>query len=78
MDYYSATKKNKIMPYAATWMDPGDSHTEWSKSEKKKYHDILYIWNLKRNDTNELTYKTEKDSLEKELMVARRKDEGKG
>ena len=21
MEYYSATKKNKIMPYAATWMD---------------------------------------------------------
>ena len=75
---YSAIKKNEIMPYAATWVDPGDSHTEWSKSEKEKYLDIPYIWNLKRNDTNELTYKTEKDSFKKELMVARRKNEGKG
>ena len=32
--------------------------------------DVPYIWNLKRNDTNELAYKTERDSdLENELMV---------
>ena len=23
MEYYSAIKKNKIMPFAATWMDVG-------------------------------------------------------
>ena len=34
-------------------------------------YDIPYMWNLKRNDTNELTSKTERDSdLENELMVA--------
>ena len=38
------------------------------------------MWNLKRNDTNELTYKTEIDSTDfaNELMVARGKDERKG
>ena len=25
-------------------------------------YDIFYVWNLKRNDTNELFYKTERDS----------------
>ena len=32
------------------------------------------MWNLKRNDTNEVTYKTERlTDLENELTVARRK-----
>ena len=38
-------------------------HTEWSKSDKEEISfDIPYMWNLKRNDTKELTYETEIDS----------------
>ena len=35
-----------------------------SQTEKEKYSDIPYMWNLKKkkNDTNELTCKTERDS----------------
>ena len=40
---------------------PRDYHTKWSKSKKDKYH-ILLIWESKKNDTNELIYKTEIDS----------------
>ena len=41
-------------------------------------NDIPYMWNLKRNDTNELIYKTEEDSLlESELVVASREGQGK-
>ena len=37
------------------------------------------MWNLRRNDTNDLTYKRERHKdLENELMVARAKNEGKG
>ena len=34
----------------------------WVKSDREGEIscDILYMWNLKRNDTNELTYKTER------------------
>ena len=42
---------------------PRDDHTEWSKSEKDKYHMIPLICGIhKKHDTNELTYKTETDS----------------
>ena len=42
---------------------PRDYHTEWSKSDKDKYHMISLIggiWKIKW--PNELIYKTEKDS----------------
>ena len=40
-------------------------------------YDTPYMWNLKRNDTNELTYKTNRfTDLEKELMVAVGKKDG--
>ena len=40
-----------------------DDHTQWTKSDRERQipYDITYVWNLK-NDTNELIYKTEKDS----------------
>ena len=57
-----AIKENEIMPFAATWMDLEIIIlSEVSQTEKDKYHDITYMWNLKY-DTNELIYKTEIDS----------------
>ena len=44
MEYYSATKKNKIMPFAATWMDMEIIIlSEVSQTEKDKYHMISFI-----------------------------------
>ena len=44
MEYYSAIKKNKIMPFAATWMDLGILILSVvSQTEKDKYHMISLI-----------------------------------
>ena len=41
MEYYSAIKKNGIMPFAATWMDTEIIIlSDVSQKEKDKYHMI--------------------------------------
>ena len=48
-EYYSAIKKNKIMPFIATWMDLEIVIlSEVSQTQKGKYHDIAYMWNLQK------------------------------
>ena len=63
MEYYSAIKKNEIMPLAATWIDLEIIIlSEVSQTEKDKYHMISLTCGTYKNDTNELIYKTETDS----------------
>ena len=39
MEYYSSMKKNEIMPFEATWVDPESvTLSEVSQIEKEKYH----------------------------------------
>ena len=37
--------------------------TEWSKSDREILYDILYMYNLRRNEKNELTKKKETQRL---------------
>ena len=47
MEYYSAIKKNDIMPFLATWMELETLIlSEVSQKEKDKYHMISLIWHL--------------------------------
>ena len=79
MEYHSAFKKNEIMPFAATRMDlESPSYillSEVSQTDKEISNDIPHMWNLKRNDTNELNLLNRKrlTDLENKLIVARGK-----
>ena len=58
------------MPFAATWMDLESVILHKSDREGEMLYDILHMWNLKRNDTNELTKRKEDLQTENALTVA--------
>ena len=75
-EYYSAIKKNEVMPLAATRMDLEIVIlSEVSQTGKEAIpYDIPYMWNRKRNDANELNLQNRKrlTDLENELNGCRR------
>ena len=51
MKYYSAIKKNQIMPFTAIWTDlVSIILSEISQTEKDKYHRTSLICGIKKND----------------------------
>ena len=48
MEYYSAIKKKKILPFPTAWMDLENIMlSEIGQSGKDKYHiDFTHMWNL--------------------------------
>ena len=60
MEYYSAIKKNEIMPFAATRMDLEIViQSEVSQKEKNKYHIITHICGIQKNCIDDLIFKAE-------------------
>ena len=62
MEYYLAIKNNEIMPFVATWVDLEIVIlSEVSQRRRNIIWHPLYV-ESKKNYTNELTYRTERDS----------------
>ena len=79
MEYYSAIKRNEIMPFAATWMQLEIIMQSKSERERQIPYDVTYIWNLKHG-TDESIYKTEIDSQTQrtDLWLPRGRTGGRG
>ena len=76
MGFFNSGIKNKIFPFAASWLDIEDIMLKWNKSHRERQrqipYSITYIWNLKY-DTNELTNKIETlTDIENRLIIAKR------
>ena len=79
VEYYSAIKKNDIMPFAATWMELETVIlSEVSQKEKDKYHMISLISGIYY--TAQMNLSTEKKlmDLQNRLVVAKGEREGVG
>ena len=57
MEYYSATKKNGILLFAAFTCGCGGHNAKYNKSETYCML-IIYMWNLKNSQTSEYNKKT--------------------
>ena len=62
MEYYSALKKDDIMPFEATWMELETLIlSEVSQKEKDKYHMILLICGICNTTQMNLSTKPEEN-----------------
>ena len=76
MEYFSAMIKNRILPFAATWVQL-EIVILSEVSQKDKYC-ITYMQNLK-HDTNELICETNRlPDIENRFVVAKEEGVGKG
>ena len=73
VEYYSAKKKNEIMPSAATWMGLQIIILgEVNQTEKDKYHTISLICGNLTYGTDELIYETGRlTDVENRCVVAK-------
>ena len=62
-EYYSAIKKDEIMPFSATWMDiEMIIQNEICEKKRDKCHMISLICRIYNNDIHVLIYKPEVNS----------------
>ena len=80
-EYYSAIKKNEIMPFAATWMDLEIIIlSKVSQTQKEKYYMLSLMWNLifKKVQRTYLQNRNRLTDIKNKLMVMKGETLGGG
>lgn len=62
MKYYSAMKKNELLPFVTTWMGPTEHYVKWNKSDKYKTCMITLKCEIQKTKQMNKHSKTEIDS----------------
>ena len=76
MEYYSAIKKNQLLPLATTWMNlKGITLSEKSQTEKDKYRMISLTCGIKKQKQTK-NKNTKFTDTENRLVVARGREVG--
>ena len=74
MKYYSAIKKNEILPFATTWMD---LLSEISQLDKDKHYDFTHVGNLKIKTSELKRRQANKQDLKYREQTGRYQREGR-
>ena len=80
--YYSAIKKNGLMPFEATWIKLEiiilSEGSQKRKLERQITHDITYTWNLKYDTNEQLQNRKSIKAIGDRLGVTKGEEAGEG
>ena len=63
MEYYSATKRNEIWPFAETWMEPESViQSRVRQKDKNKYCIFMHTCGIQKNGIDDLICKGERET----------------
>lgn len=77
INYYSATKRSKILLFLTIWMDVGDIMLSQVRKRRILY-DFTYMQNLKKKKLNEQTKQKQIHKYREETMAGRGDKGAKG